>query len=40
MSEETPTDKAPPEETVAEIVINFLNALNPTIPEAVRRIHE
>ena len=41
MSEETPTEKAPPEETVAEIVItNFLNVIEPITPEVMRRIHE
>ena len=46
MSEETPTEKAPPEEKIGEVVIdfqnatNFLNALVRINPEIMRRIHE
>lgn len=44
MSEETPTEKAPREETdkeaIVKIILNLTNVINPTIPEVVRRIHE
>ena len=44
MTEETPTEKAPREETdkeaIVKIIFNYLDTLNPTIPESVRRIHE
>ena len=45
MNEETPTEKAPQEEKIGEVVINFENNnfLNATMridPEIMRRIHE